>query len=47
VENVPIEPIENNKPGGDLNIKGFLIEMRNKHGNIIVDSQPSPRKDKK
>lgn len=30
MENVPIEPSENLKPQVDFNIKGFLIEMRNK-----------------
>jgi len=30
VENVPIEPNDSHKPSVDFNIKGFLIEMRNK-----------------
>ena len=36
MENVPLEPPENHKqpPNIDFNIKGFLIEMRNKQGNI-------------
>lgn len=36
LENVPVEPPDNQKqpPNIDFNIKGFLIEMRNKQGNI-------------
>lgn len=47
VENVPLEEqLDIQKPPNDnFNIKGFLIEMRNKQGNIQVvekDQQPSP-----
>lgn len=34
-ENVPLEPPENHKPPQqDFNIKGFLIEMRNKNEKV-------------
>ena len=43
-ENVPVEPPENQKPPQqDFNIKGFLIEMRNKNEKVTstIEYQPN------